>query len=487
MKKSFQKTANDTLVNAVARILIIPLGFIQLPILTKNLSAQEYGIWGLIFTTCSLALPLTSLGLGPAMSRFLPAERIKENIQEGFYSVLFLRMFISVFVAMTVLVFASDISVNFFDGYTDIVKITAVFIILKTLTPIYKRLLKIWRKIKFLSFISIFDGYASVILYSILIYSGYGLLSIVQSALVMNLILILLLIIYVRPQIGFRLPNFSLIKQYLKFGLPTLPASMSYWVVNLTDRYIIAFYLGTASVGVYSAAYFLGRIPLVFSATINFIMMVAISKLYDDGRIDEVKTHLSYGLKYFLALSIPYTVATFAISDNVLLALTTAEIADRGSPIIPVVALAHLFLGIYNLLTYILLLTKKTKKIAILWTLSLPLNLGLNILIVPSFGIFGAALTTLIAYFIAMCGVIYFALKELQFNSNWDFIIKSILASTLMFVVIWNINPVGNFQLILTIIGCVFIYGISLISLRGFSTEEYGFFKALLIKAKVKT
>ena len=93
---------------------------------------------------------------------------------------------------------------------------------------------------------------------------SYGLLSIVQSALIINLILFLLLIIYLRPQIGFRIPNFSLIKKYLKFGLPTLLASMSYWVVNLTDRYIIAFYLGTASVGVYSAAYFLGKIPGIF-------------------------------------------------------------------------------------------------------------------------------------------------------------------------------------------------------------------------------
>ena len=184
-----------------------------------------------------------------------------------------------------------------------------------------------------------------------------------------------------------------------------------------------------------------------------------------------------------MTLSIPYTFATFIISDNVLHVLTTTEIAYQGSHITPVVAVAHLFLGIYTLLTYVLLLTKKTKKMAILWALSLPLNFGLNILIVPIFGIFGAALTTLLAYFIAMCGVLYFALKELKFNSNWYFIIKSILASTLMSFIIWNIDPVGNFQLILTIIGGIFIYVISLFFLQGFSSKEYEFFKALLTKA----
>ena len=118
--------------NGGAHLLLIPLNFISLPILTKNLSIQEYGIWGLIFTTCSLMTPLTSLGLGPAMSRFLPGEKDKELIRDGFYSVLFIRLALSILIAGIFFLYAEPLSLKFFEGRTNIVFFTAIFIILST-------------------------------------------------------------------------------------------------------------------------------------------------------------------------------------------------------------------------------------------------------------------------------------------------------------------------------------------------------------------
>jgi O-antigen/teichoic acid export membrane protein len=479
LKKSFQRTAIDTFTNGGAQFLLIPLTFIRLPILTKNLSAQEYGVWGLIFTTCSLTLPLTSLGLGAAMSRFLPGEKNKELIKEGFYSVLFIRLFISFAIALTVYLFASPISTRFFDGSTQIVQLTAAFIFLATLSPVYKRLLRIIRKVKILSIIKIIDGYGTVGLYAVVLFTGHGLISIILVALSFRVAVIVFMILYVKPYIHFKWPNFSQLRRYLQFGLPTLPASLSFWVVNLTDRFIIVYYMGAASVGIYSAAYALGNIPRMFSGLINFIMMIAISKLYDEGKIDEVKTHLSYGLKYFLALSIPFLFGSVIFSEQVLRVLSTPEIATQGRYITPIVVLSHIFLGVYSILTYIIVVVKKTKIMALVWMLSLPLNLGLNIIIIPYYGILGAAVTTLIAYSLALCIVSYFALKEFTFNANWIFIFKSLVASTIMSIMILFLAPQKNVYIFLTIVVGMCIYGLTLILLKGFSRKEYDFFKGL--------
>ena len=54
-----------------AHLLLIPLNFISLPILTKFIPIQEYGIWGLIFLLpCNLMTPLTSLGLGAMVDSY---------------------------------------------------------------------------------------------------------------------------------------------------------------------------------------------------------------------------------------------------------------------------------------------------------------------------------------------------------------------------------------------------------------------------------
>jgi len=390
------------------------------------------------------------------------------------------RLLLSLAIALAVLLFAPTIASHFFDDAVEIVRISAVLIILTTLNPIYMRLIKIFRRVKMRSIIKIIDGYGSVGLYAILLLTGHGLLSIIAAALALKISIITFLVFFVRQQIGYKRPNFSRIKIYLRYGLPYLPASMGFWLVNLTDRYIIAYFLGTASVGIYSASYAIGRMPYTFAALINFIILLAISQLYDSGEIDEVKKHLSYALKYFLVITIPFIFGTAVLSEQVLTVLSTSDIATQGRFVTPLIALGHLFLGIYNIMLYILLVTKKTKILPFVWLISAPLNLGLNMIIIPHLGIIGAAITTLFAYFLAMCVICYFAMKELTFIANWSFILKSLLASTMMSLVIYFMAPQGTSYTLLTIVtGCV-IYGTMLILQRGFTKTELKFFKGLL-------
>jgi len=58
-----------------------------LPILTKILTIQEYGIWTLIVVTASLVPALVTLGLPWAMIRFLAPTKNKDDIREGYYSI----------------------------------------------------------------------------------------------------------------------------------------------------------------------------------------------------------------------------------------------------------------------------------------------------------------------------------------------------------------------------------------------------------------
>ena len=47
---SYSETIKDSSINAIARILLLPITFLTLPVLTNNLSIIDYGLWGLIFT-----------------------------------------------------------------------------------------------------------------------------------------------------------------------------------------------------------------------------------------------------------------------------------------------------------------------------------------------------------------------------------------------------------------------------------------------------
>jgi O-antigen/teichoic acid export membrane protein len=71
-------------------------GIVLLPILTRNMPIDEYGMWVQITITVGLLPTILALGLQNAMVRYIPSAKSNEEIREIFYSFLFAVVFISV-------------------------------------------------------------------------------------------------------------------------------------------------------------------------------------------------------------------------------------------------------------------------------------------------------------------------------------------------------------------------------------------------------
>ena len=479
MESSYQKFAKDVLIIGIASILTSLSGIILLPLITKTLGAHDYGIWAQFGVTLSLIGAFTGLGLPYAMTRFLPAKTNKEEIQEEFYSVFFLVPLVTLVVSIILIVFADFIAAVLFEGDTNIVRITALVILASAFISPCMSFLRSFRQMKRHSIFTVAHTYGKIGLIAYLVLNGYGVLSMVLAVLAISVITFLALFFSIKRQIGIKRPHFSRIREYLNFSLPTIPGSISAWVVSSSDRYVIGYFLGAASVGVYSAGYSLGNAVLMAAGVLAFVLPPTLSKLYDEGRMDEVKTHLSYSLKYLLALAIPFVFGAAILAGPVLNLFSTPEIASQGYLILPIVALSTLFSAIYVPITHIIVLAKKTRITGAIWIVCALVNLGLNILVVPRLGILGAAITTLIAYALALALTTYYALKEFKFSIDRRFIIKSLIASAVMYLVIWAISPQGNVATILTIVAGTAIYGVALLLLKGFNKEEFRFFKGL--------
>ena len=162
-------------------------------------------------------------------------------------------------------------------------------------------------------------------------------------------------------RLSIRVPHFPRIREYLKFSLPIVPGTMAQWAVASSDRYVISFFLGPTSVGVYSVGYSIGSFPMMATFVISFALLPTISKLYDESETSKVKTYLSYSLKYLLALFIPFVFGAAILSEPVLRLFSTAEIASQARFIVPLVALGILFHGSCAVVAHILALVKKTK------------------------------------------------------------------------------------------------------------------------------
>ncbi|WP_048115315.1 oligosaccharide flippase family protein, partial [Methanoculleus sp. MH98A] len=109
---SHKKVARDIGLIAVTQMLISLGGFFLLPIVTKMLGPDSYGIWAQINVTISLLSPLALVGLHMAFLRFLAAETDEGVIREGFYSIIFFVGFTGFAISLAVYLLSDLLAVT---------------------------------------------------------------------------------------------------------------------------------------------------------------------------------------------------------------------------------------------------------------------------------------------------------------------------------------------------------------------------------------
>jgi len=207
-----------------------------------------------------------------------------------------------------------------------------------------------------------------------------------------------------------------------------------------------------------------------------------LSKLYDEGKTDDVKVYLSYSMKYFLFVAIPAVFGLSVLAKPLLEILTSSEFI-LGSSVICFIALAGLLSGVFQIIINITHLVKKTQFNLVILVVGATINFILNVVFVPLIGISGAAVATTLSYLVMAVLCIAVSFKYIIFNFHIDFIVKSVFASGIMAGLIFLFDPVEFSSLIMAVIGGVIIYVLFMVVIfRSFSQKEFTMLKYFLIK-----
>lgn len=463
----------------IANILIAVSSFFLLPILTKNLTVQNYGIWVQLSVTIELLPNLVLLGLPFTMVRFLAGVKENSIIKETFYSITFFVFFICVTISLLLFAFAKPISEFIFDGNIEIAMLMPLLVISSSFVLLFLNYFRTFQMMKIYSIISCLQAYITLLLIFTLFIFSKSLILAVLGLLVTKIIIMLIMFGIIVKEIGFKFPKFENMKEYLSFGLPTVPSAFSFWAINSSDRYLIGFFLGISFVAYYSPSYVLGNILMMLVTPFSLLLPAVLSKEYDNKNINAVEKTFRYSSKYFLAIGIPTVFFLSIFSKNILLALTTNEIALNGYFVTPFVAIGVLLYGMYLIINNILILEKKTKILGVIWIFAALLNVILNIILIPFLGIIGGAVTTLIAFATALILTTYYSSQFFTFKVETKFVTKSIIASAITSL-IYFINPKGIVPLIIVILSGYLFYFLILLVLKGFSRKEIDFFKSFV-------
>lgn len=463
----------------ITNILIAISSLILLPIITKNFSITDYGIWVQINTTIGLITIISTLGLPFTMVRFLSVEKDKKTIQEGFYSIASIVLVSCLFISIIIVLFSNSIASALFNDNINLTILLSIIVFFASLNGLLINYFRTFNQMKRYSIFYIFQTYFGVLIVSYIAISGFGIYYAALGLLIANFITFIIMFSFIISNIGFKIPKLKNTKEYLSFGLPLIPSNLSFWVVDSIDRYVIGIILGLSFVGYYTPGYTLGNMIVMILAPFSLLLPSILPEYYEQHNIKKVKIYLKYSLKCYLLIAIPAAFGLSILSKPILLILTNPEISSNGYFITPFIAFSMLLFGVYGIISNILVLRKKTGLIGIIWILVAVLNLILNMMLVPFFGIIGAAIVTFIAYVIAFTLTHIYSIKYIKFTYDLPFIFKSIAASILMSIIIVINNPEGILSLLTTIIISIFVYLIFLVLFKGIDNKEVKFMKEI--------
>ncbi|HOW15248.1 flippase [Methanosarcina sp.] len=485
---SYQKFARDVGFIGIVQILTSLSSFFLLPIITKTLGAYDYGLWAQINITVSLISSLALMGLSMSFVRFLSSETDQNKIQEAVYSILFF-VTVSGFLASFILyIFAEPLATFGFKDpeATYFVQAGSLLILVSVVESISLFYFRIFRQIEKYSYFTFFETFGKLLIILILLKMGYGLIGVIAATLIVQGIIFLITLIIIISQIGFIIPRFTYIREYLQFSLPLTPNSLIRWVTESSDRYMVTYFLGLGSVGVYSAACSVGNLIQFFVSPLQLILFPELSKLFDHNKMDEVRIYMSHSLRYFLIIAIPAVFGLSALAKPLLSVLTTQDFIS-GWFVIPIIALAGLMAGIFQIFVNTMFLIKETKPATYINIVAAVTNVLLNLILIPipSIGILGAAFSTLVSYCLMAAFCVHISLKHFKLDFYYLDIAKSILSSMAMYFFVSSFTISGILELFEAAGVGTIVYLIAMFLIGGFTDHEVSLMKKYLFRSKV--
>lgn len=213
--------------------------------------------------------------------------------------------------------------------------------------------------------------------------------------------------------------------QVLREGLPLVPHSLAQWGLALSDRLVLAVFVSTAVVGVYSAMYQFAAITSMMLNEINRAFMPNYAA-HAPGEPDLDRVVLTH-LRTTFALH-----ATFVILGYMAIAVVLPVEYRQDDGAYAALTLGALAYGLYFVpMNGLTLVAGDTKRAPIISGIALALNLAVNVALCSLLGLWGAVLGTIVGY---SCLVVIAASFEHRLGAiNWRNVLRAGAAEAILF------------------------------------------------------
>lgn len=472
MFSELKKLTKQSVIYGIGQVASPLLGFILLPMYTRFLNPGEYGVYQLTAVAGLFLTAIIGLGVNSGLVRIYFIYDTKEEQNRVASTCIIFSAVTTCIAAFAVWLISPYVAGYLFEvpNANTLLRLLIANLMFQIVGNNLLGILRAEEKATVYTTFTFFTvGFSlllNILFVAVLNRKVQGLL---EAQLISNIVNIFVL--YPLAMKGKKLDySGKIIKEVLAFGAPLIPALIADLVLNMADRYFLNYYVSAAEVGLYSLGY---RLASMVSEVIAKPFKVAWPPyMFRVAKQKNAKDIYKIVLVYFVYLSFWFGLAIALLSKELIIILTTPEFYEAYL-IVPIVVTSYILFGMVSILIAGIHIKKKTKYGSIFTIISAVVNTICNYLLIPKFGMMGAAVSTIISYIVLNAGIFYYSQKLYPINHEFGRMIKIFVCAAILYGIGTLTVYTGN--LIVTIIlksFLVIMFPISLYVLKFYKKEE---------------
>ncbi len=432
-----RKFFKDSFLYSINNVFSLGISIVLVPIYTRIFSPADYGIIDIIAIITTLVNLTIALEISQGLARFYPEAKDQEARSRLASTSLFFTIAAYSIFLIIVLFFSAPLSEWAFgeSGKQLLFIIAMSSIFLNGILYYLQNLLRWQLKSKLFTLVSLSTSFTAITLKLILvIVFDLGLMGVFIGILVGNIVGVALSLYYTKSSFQILFDQKQL-KIMLTYSLPLVLSSVGVYFSFYIDRIAIKELLSLHEVGLYGIGYKVASLITILLVGCQGALTPLIYSYYQEKETPQKVANI---FRYFILIAAAAFLGISLMSGEIVYFFTT-EAYYASQFVIPFLVPAKLLFGMY-IFAPGLAIAKKTGTVTIINLAVAALNITLNFLLIPIWGIIGAALATLFSSLVSFVSYLNLGQKFYAIPFEWKRIVMAILFVTALIIIVALIN-----------------------------------------------
>ncbi|MBC8383796.1 MAG: oligosaccharide flippase family protein [Candidatus Cloacimonetes bacterium] len=467
MKEYVEKILHYTAGNLLQKIILLAL----LPVFTHFLAPQEYAIYTNIVVFISFASLLYFLGFQQAIFSYFYHKKTPEYHYTLISSIFISILVFGVILSLLIVIFRAELSQLILRSpdYAHIMIWVSVILLFDVIYGMVLSILNMMERSKQYILVGNFKHLLLLILLVVAAIASRFSLDTIFILMMISSALAVLVAIGVMGSImkdfanqitEKRIFSFPIVKKLFSFGLIMIPGTFAMLILKVSDRYMIT-YLSVHSlydVGIYAIGYRIGMIVTFLNSIVSLVYFPYAMRIADYSHAKEsfkkvFNAYVIFGgiVGFFVILFSP---EIFKIFIN--------KSYHEAIKIVFFGVISNYLYGIFNIINLSFYVKRRAGNIALAVGLGAILNIVLNFILIPKYGIYGAGIASILAF--GLIVIFSFIIAETIYPISYK--IRYIVFSLIILISTSSINFVLDYQFYHTFIKVLFLIIIAIIAVK---------------------